>query len=65
MGSSLAIGQPKLEAPKPAGQLPTMTIPEGQVNNPGTPPVTVQPGPEPWFTLFGTGEVIGYIEPCG
>jgi hypothetical protein len=28
-------------------------------------PVTVAPGPEPWYTVFGTGEVIGYIEPCG
>ena len=27
--------------------------------------VTVPPGPDPWYSLFSTGEVIGYIEPCG
>lgn len=28
-------------------------------------PVTVDKGPDPWYTVFGTGEVVGFIEPCG
>lgn len=66
----LAIGafvaQPKI-TPAP-GKPPalTLTMPnqpppstEGQVT------ATVTPGPEPWYTLFTSGEVVGYIEPCG
>ena len=65
LSASFALGQPKIEAPKTPGPLPTVTLPTGQVNSPEAPPVTIQPGPEPWFTIFGTGEVVGYIEPCG
>ena len=59
------IAQPKLTAPIP-GKPPSMTLTD--LNAPGPPPqtsATVTPGPEPWYTLFTTGEVVGYIEPCG
>ena len=67
----LAIGafvaQPKLTAPTP-GKPPSMTLTTTNQPSPtteGQPTAKVTPGPEPWYTLFTTGEVVGYIEPCG
>ena len=67
----LAIGafvaQPKLTAPAP-GTPPSMTLTTPNAPSPtaeGQSNVVVTPGPEPWYTLFTTGEVVGYIEPCG
>ena len=48
-----------------AGKPPQMVVPTAPPPTGDTTPVTVPPGPDPWYTLFGTGEVIGYIEPCG
>ena len=54
---------------RPAEQLPgrpkQMVVPTAPPPTGETAPVTVPAGPDPWYTLFGTGEVIGYIEPCG
>lgn len=59
--------QPKTPRPDPSAPF-KLTLPQ-----PNPPPpaldaqgsVTVTPGPEPWYTLFASGEVVGYIEPCG
>ena len=51
-------------APQEPGQLKKMVLPEAAAG-PGGGAVVVTPGPEPWYTVFGTGEVVGYIEPCG
>ena len=61
------VAQPKLTVPAP-GKPPSMTIAIPNQPSPtaeGQPTVTVTSGPEPWYTLFTTGEVVGYIEPCG
>ena len=52
-----------MPAPQAPGQMKKMVLPEA-------PPAEgagdhVVPGPEPWYTTFATGEVVGYIEPCG
>jgi len=67
----LAIGgfvaQPKITAPVP-GKPPSLTLTAPNAPPPtteGEATVKVVPGPEPWYTLFTTGEVVGYIEPCG
>ena len=43
----------------------TLTVPNQPPSPDGAPTVVVTPGPEPWYTLFASGEVVGYIEPCG
>ena len=70
--AGLAVGafvaQPKLAPPAP-GKPPSMTLttpnPQAPTGEDGQATVTVTPGPEPLYTLFTTGEVVGYIEPCG
>ena len=60
--------QPKVpvgEQPAPAPQPAPPKIPVGPPPQAGEASVKVAPGPEPWYTVFGTGEAIGYIEPCG
>jgi len=59
------LAQQRLNLPiqQTPGQPKKMVLPEA-------PPaegiaVHVVPGPEPWYTIFSTGEVVGYIEPCG
>ena len=53
--------QPKLNAPAQPVAPPKLAIADS-----ATPaPLTVAAGPEPWYTVFGTSEVIGFIEPCG
>ena len=58
--------QQKLNLPvqQEPGQPKKMVLPEAPPAPEGT-AVTVAPAPEPWYTVFGTGEVVGYIEPCG
>jgi len=61
------IAQPKVTAPT-AGKPPSLTLTTPNPPPPGTEgqtTVTVTPGPEPLYTLFTSGEVVGYIEPCG
>lgn len=60
------------QAPIPVGPPKTVPGKPPQMALPMTPPptseakeVTVPPGPDPWYTTFCTGEVVGYIEPCG
>ena len=66
----LAIGafvaQPKVTLPGP-GKPPelTLTTPNPTATEGEGATVKVTPGPEPWYTLFTSGEVVGYIEPCG
>ena len=60
-----AIAQQKLNLPveqKP-GEPKKVLLPEGPPAEGAM--MSVVPGPEPWYTVFGTGEVVGYIEPCG
>ena len=60
-----AAGQPPQLPGAKAGEkvaVPTISV---QAAAPGEGSVTVLPGPDPWYTVFGTGEVIGFIEPCG
>jgi hypothetical protein len=40
-------------------ELPAGVIPDAEA------PATVVPGPDPLYTVFATGDVVGYIEPCG
>lgn len=54
--------QPKVPITDKPASVPTVSITPGL---PGEGVVTVSPGPEPWYTVFGTGEVVGFIEPCG
>ena len=43
-----------------------LELPSGATQAPGEgPPVTVIPSPDPLYTVFATGDVVGYIEPCG
>lgn len=62
------IAQPKVVAPG-GGKPPTITLDVPNAATPsqalGSATAKVTPGPEPWYTLFTTGEVVGYIEPCG
>ena len=70
--AGLAVGayvaQPKI-APAAPGKPPSMTLttpnPPAPTAEDGQATVHVTPGPEPLYTLFTTGEVVGYIEPCG
>jgi hypothetical protein len=59
------LAQQKLNLPiqQEPGQPKKVVLPEAPV--PETVTAAVVPGPEPWYTVFGTGEVVGYIEPCG
>ena len=59
--TALLLAQPKPEAPKASPTAPKLTAAEATP----TPEVTVRSGPEPWYTVFGTSEVVGFIEPCG
>ena len=56
-----AWAQPSVQIQNPPSAAPTVNINANAV----MPPVTVAAGPEPWYTIFATGEVIGFIEPCG
>jgi hypothetical protein len=69
--TGLAIGafvaQPKVTLPG-GGKPPELTLTTPNQAPPtteGEVTARVTPGPEPWYTLFTSGEVVGYIEPCG
>jgi hypothetical protein len=47
------------------GRPPQMALPSAQTPAAEQAPIAVVPGPDPKYTLFGTSEVIGYVEPCG
>jgi hypothetical protein len=64
LAAGVAVTQPKVALPK-AGKLPEATLTTPLQPPPAEGGATVTPGPEPWYTLFATGEVVGYIEPCG
>jgi hypothetical protein len=61
LATAVAWAQPSVLIQNPPSAAPTVNINQNAV----VPPVTVAPGPEPWYTVFTTGEVIGFIEPCG
>src|SRR5207244_13280292 len=51
------------DSPPPAPPAAPATVPITAPAGAGT--VVVSPGPEPWYTVFGTGAVVGFIEPWG
>ena len=59
--TALPMAQPTPEGPKAAVAPPKISVSEASP----TTEVTVRAGPEPWYTVFGTSEVVGFIEPCG
>ena len=62
----VAAGQPTVTVRQEPGKPPQVVLPVTPPPPQGEPPsATVTPGPDPWYTVFGTGEVVGYIEPCG
>src|SRR5881409_3205814 len=68
LGAAGLFAQPKLQTTSPGapGAPPAPSAPPKlSVAAPQGGQIAVPPGPEPWYTVFGTGEVIGYIEPCG
>ena len=64
LAAGVALTQPKVTLPK-AGKPPGLTLTTAPQPPPADGGATVTPGPEPLYTLFATGEVVGYIEPCG
>ena len=61
----VALAQQKLTLPiqQTPGQPKKMVLAEAPPLEGAS--VHVVPGPEPWYSVFATGEVVGYIEPCG
>lgn len=53
--------QPKVRVPGQSAAPAKLSVVEATTPT----AVAVSPGPEPWYTVFGTSEVIGFIEPCG
>jgi len=64
-GRTLVAQPQKIAPPAQAGRPPKMAVPPGLAAPPSIGAVVVTPSPEPWYTVFATGEVVGYIEPCG
>ena len=63
--SGHAAAQPAAPARPAPGKPPQIVLPGAPTVAGQQRSVKVPPGPEPWFTIFGTSEVVGYIEPCG
>jgi len=65
-GTLIFAQSPVLVRPDRApGRPPQMVVPQTPPPTGDAAPISIVPGPDPWYTLFATGEVVGYIEPCG
>src|SRR5262245_2234033 len=61
LASPVFLAEPqKIGAPGP-GKPAKLSVP-GFLGAPPTADIAVTPSTEPWYTIFGTGEVVGFIE---